>query len=171
VPASWRSRAARTTWVHIKRAVRKASNFPTPFNGPSDGPVRDLDDYTLCCTSFSKAPASDAIVVSCFSFVARPARDFDAKPRLSSGYPTPAMSPPSPLYPYRPYASTALIFPLRRSFCCVTIASSTHVSMFPQRGRRTGAGAAFQPLAHFALLMRLHQSVLHSSTQQKVDIA
>jgi hypothetical protein len=38
-------------------------------------------------------------------------------------------------------------FPLRRSFCCVTIASSTHVSMFPQRGRRTGAGAAFQPLA------------------------
>jgi len=79
--------------------------------------------------------------------------------------------PPSPLYPYRPYASTALIFPLRRSFCRVTIASSTTCPHVPQRGRRTGAGAAFQPLAISPLLMRLHQSVLHSSTQQKVDIA
>ena len=106
MPASWRSRAAAQTWVHIKRAVRKASNFPTRFNGPSDGSVRDLDDYALCCTSFSKSPGFGRHRRFVF-FICK--RDFDAKPRLSSGHLTPAMSPPSPLYPYRPYASTALI--------------------------------------------------------------
>jgi hypothetical protein len=60
---------------------------------------------------------------------------------------TPAMSPPSPLYPYRPYASTALI-----SRCVDRSVVSPPLPqpmspMFPQRGRRTGAGAAFQPLA------------------------
>jgi hypothetical protein len=109
VPASWRKSSSRATWVHIKRAVRKASNFPTCFNGPSDGSVRDLGDYALCCTSFSKSPASGRRCRFVFH-VWRALQEILMPSHVcSSGHLTPAMSPPSPLSPYHPYAPTALI--------------------------------------------------------------
>ena len=55
---------------------------------------------------FQKAPASDAIVVSCFSFVKEILMPSHV---CRVGILLLQCHPPSPLYPYRPYASTALI--------------------------------------------------------------
>lgn len=54
----------------------------------------------FCCTSFSKSPASDAIVVSCFHLWRSLQRDFDAKPRCVdwASYSL-QNATPSPLYP------------------------------------------------------------------------
>lgn len=140
--------SSRATWVRIKRAVRKASNFPKLFNGPSDGPVRDLDDYARCCTSFSTALLRAA---SCFICCAPCKRFLMPSHVCSSGHLTPAMSPPPRYTPYCPYASHGTPFPFRRSFCCVTIPSTeTYVSHVPQRRAPNGSGSslsAFQPLA------------------------
>jgi hypothetical protein len=154
--------SSRTTWVRIKRAVRKSIKFfPSCINGPPDGSVRDRDDYARCCTSFQKL---------CFGRRRRfrlficcvPCRRFDAKPRLfewasNSCSVSPPLPPPfSPGYtPYCPYASTELFFPFCRSFCSVTIVSSEH-SMPPCSTTQApnGSGSSlttFQPLAILAL--------------------
>jgi hypothetical protein len=58
--------------AYQKGGEKSIQFFQTRFNGPSDGPVRGVDDYAhLLHIIFKKPPASDAIVVSCFSFVAR----------------------------------------------------------------------------------------------------
>ena len=102
----------------------------------------------ICCTSFSKSPRlRTPSSFRVFHLWHGPARDFDAKPRLFEWASYSCNVTPSPLYPYRPYASTALI---SRCVDRSVVSPSLPQPMspcFPQRGRRTGAGAAFQPLA------------------------
>ena len=137
MPASWRKvEQLRNMGAYQKGGEKKASNFPT--RSTARQMVRsEISMITrFCCTSFSKSPASDAIVVSCFHLWRSLQRGFDAKPRcVELGIFTPCKMPPPPRYTH-----TVLMHP-RHSFSrCVdrSVVSPSlpqpHVSMFHNVG-------------------------------------
>jgi hypothetical protein len=147
-----KSRAAAPTWVHIKRAVRKASNFSKPVSTARQMVRSEVSMITrICCTSFSKSPRlRTPSSFRVFHLWRGPARDFDAKPRLFEWASYSCNVTPLPAIPIPSLCIHGTHFPLCRSFCRVTVASSTHVSMFSTTWAPNGSGStlsAFQPLA------------------------
>ena len=148
-----------------QRAVSKAFNLPNSFDGPSDGPVLDRDDPTLCCTSSSK-PCFDVNVVSCsICFVSRSrtcCQAIFADSRLATALAIPGYT----------HTTTPAFMQLRRSFCCVTIGfSRIHAVGITRSMRWTGAGAAVSLLLS-CLSVTLRQTATYAALRAVgVDVA
>ena len=135
-----------------QKGGEKSIKFSNPFNGPSDGPVRDRDDYALCCTSFSKARLRTPSSFSCFHLrrvlqeILMPSHVCRVGILLLQCHPPPRYTHAVLMHPRHSFPVASIVLLCHHCFLnpCLHV-STTWAS--------NGSGSSLSASCHFALLM------------------